>query len=258
MTSKSHALGASISWRPDALFCCGLAVACLILLPGCSFAPDDAVAATNSADSPARVEAGAVVEAPSIDATQNSSDKALAENKSASPDNSTDSGDAGERIASDEDSIRTHEVTIKQTVSSPTTTNAVDDAPKKIDSSKTLDLTFDDLAFEMEKTEKFKRSMLTPKINSFNGRSIRLRGFILPAFQQSGITQFVFVRDNKECCFGPGAALYDCVLVRLAKGKKTVYTVRPITIEGKFQLKEEPGPDGKIWSIYRMKNAIVR
>lgn len=120
------------------------------------------------------------------------------------------------------------------------------------------ELTFDDLAFEMEKGSTFKREMLTPKINEYDGSTIKLRGFIRPSFTQSGLTKFVFVRDNQECCFGPGAALYDCVLVKLADGNKTDFTVRPVTIEGEFYLKEYQGPDGKIWSIYRLKEGVVK
>jgi len=120
------------------------------------------------------------------------------------------------------------------------------------------DLTFDDLVFEMEKGEKFLRSMLTPEVIQYHGKKIRLRGYIRPSFSQSGLTKFVFVRDNKECCFGPGAALYDCVLVRLADGESTNYTVRPVTIEGLFYLKEYTGPDGNVWSIFRMKDGRVR
>lgn len=123
---------------------------------------------------------------------------------------------------------------------------------------KTFDLTFDNLKFEMEKGGDFDRSMLTPEINSYNNSTVRLRGFIRPSFSQKGLTKFIFVRDNKECCFGPGAAIYDCVLVKLSKGKKTDFTVRPVTIEGKFSLKEYKGPDGKIWSIYRMSNTEVK
>jgi hypothetical protein len=121
-----------------------------------------------------------------------------------------------------------------------------------------LDLTFDDLVFDMKKGDEFKRSMLTKKINDFNGSNIRLRGFIRPSFTQQGITKFIFVRDNKECCFGPGAALYDCVLVKLAEGVETDFTTRPIIVEGKFYLKEYKGPDGKVWSIYRMKEGKVK
>ena len=130
---------------------------------------------------------------------------------------------------------------------------AVTDTPNK-----TFDLTFDDLKFEMEKGSKFDRSLLTDKINSYDNNIITVRGYIRPSFSQSGLKKFIFVRDNKECCFGPGAALYDCILVRLAKGKTTDYTVRPITIKGRFSLKEYEGPDGKVWSIYRMNETDVK
>ena len=124
-------------------------------------------------------------------------------------------------------------------------------------SSQKFDLSFEDLKFEMEKGGAFDRTMLTDEINSYHGNVVSIRGFIRPANKQSGLTKFVFVRDNKECCFGPGAALYDCVLVRLKKGLDTEYTVRPVTIEGKFALKEYR-VDGKAWSIYRMTDTKVK
>lgn len=138
------------------------------------------------------------------------------------------------------------------------TTARQKDSPTKEGIRKTFDLTFDDLKFEMEKGSRFDRSLLTPKINSYNNGTVRLRGYIRPSFTQTGLTKFIFVRDNKECCFGPGAAIYDCVLVRLNAGSKTNYTVRPVTIEGKFSLKEYKGPDGNVWSIYRMSDAEVK
>ena len=121
-----------------------------------------------------------------------------------------------------------------------------------------LQLTFDDLAFEMEKNDDFKRSMLSKDHDKLNQRKVSISGFIRPSARQSGLTKFVFVRDNLECCFGPGAALYDCILVKLAKGQKTDYTVRPVTIEGDFYIKEYTGPNGKTWAIFRMKNSQVK
>lgn len=119
-------------------------------------------------------------------------------------------------------------------------------------------LTFDDLKFDMEKTEKFDREMLTPEIVSYHGGKVKIRGFIRPNFKQSGITKFIFVRDNKECCFGPQASIFDNILVRLERGKTTDYTVRPVTVEGNFVLKEYYGEDGDVWSLYRMYNAEIR
>ena len=140
------------------------------------------------------------------------------------------------------------------------TTKTLKEKLAEIDRSpgKRLDLTFDDLVFDMEKGEKFRPSMLTKEINQLHKKKVSLSGYIRPSARQKGITKFVFVRDNKECCFGPGAALFDCVLVRLAKDEEAEYTVRPITIEGEFYLKEFTGPNGRAWAIYRMKNGYVR
>lgn len=119
-----------------------------------------------------------------------------------------------------------------------------------------IELTFDNIKFDMEKGTQFKREMLSEEIEGLHGKTIRLRGFIKPGARQKGLKKFVFVRDDKECCFGPGAAIFDCVLVQMEKENPTDFTVRPVTIEGKFYLKEYKGPDGNIWAIYRMKDGF--
>lgn len=119
------------------------------------------------------------------------------------------------------------------------------------------DLTFDDIAFDIEKGEPFVRSMLPKKIEDLGNQRIRIRGYILPGFEARGIKQFVLVRDNMECCFGPGAALYDCILVEM-KGDGIVYTTQPIAVEGIFEVKEYLGPDGKHMAIYRMDGESVK
>lgn len=120
-----------------------------------------------------------------------------------------------------------------------------------------LQLTFDDVEFDMEKDEIFERDMLTDEINEMEGKRISIRGYILPnGTRQSGNKKFILVRDNQECCFGPGAALYDCMLVKLEKGHEVDFTVRPVTVEGTFQLKElEIG--GRTMAIFRMRNCRV-
>lgn len=117
------------------------------------------------------------------------------------------------------------------------------------------ELTFDDLKFEMEKGGKFKREMITKDIESLNKKEIRIRGYILPAsvYKQSGFDEFVLVRDNMECCFGPGAMLYDCIIIQMEKGKTADFTTRPIAVKGKFEIKEFLYPDSdEHYAIYRM------
>ena len=58
----------------------------------------------------------------------------------------------------------------------------------------------------------------------------------------------MLVRDNQECCFGPGAALFDCVMVEMIPGNTTDFVTRPVTVEGKFLIDTEsykyPGGKG--------------
>jgi hypothetical protein len=120
-----------------------------------------------------------------------------------------------------------------------------------------LAITFDDIKFAMEPGARFHRSMLHEGIEQFHGAKIRIRGYILPGFQQHGITQFVLVRDNLECCFGPGAALFDCILVEMNRGTSTSFTVRPVTVEGVFSIRELKGPDDSHLAIYHLQAGKV-
>lgn len=119
---------------------------------------------------------------------------------------------------------------------------------------KPRNITFDDVKFEMKKEEPFKRSMITEKIEALSGQPVIVRGWILPTstFQLKGIKQFVLVRDNQECCFGPGAALYDSIQVEFDPGKSVDFTTRPIAVEGTFSIREFK-LDGKIYSIYHLQ-----
>lgn len=119
-------------------------------------------------------------------------------------------------------------------------------------------LTFDDFKFEMKKGEKFDKKMLTDDIKKYVGKKITIRGYIRPSFKAKNLKQFILVRDNMECCFGPGAMLYDCMIVRMQKGNTTDFTVRPIAVEGEFRIREFKGPDGKPWAVYELKGYKVR
>ena len=110
----------------------------------------------------------------------------------------------------------------------------------------------------MEQGAAFSRELLPERVTNLAGNQIRIRGYILPSFQQSGLTQFVLVRDNMECCFGPGAALYDCIVVSMMPGRSTDFSVRPVAVTGIFHLKELIGPDGKHLAIYALDGEEVR
>ncbi len=125
--------------------------------------------------------------------------------------------------------------------------------------SSVKDVTFDDIKLDMKKGDPFKPALLTEKVRALAGNSIRIRGYILPSFQQEGIKQFVLVRDNMECCFGPGALLHDCILVEMIPPATARFTVRPVSVEGTFSLRDVKDPsNGKYLAIYHLDGKQVQ
>jgi hypothetical protein len=108
------------------------------------------------------------------------------------------------------------------------------------------------IKFEMQKEAPFERSMITPAIEKLGNSKVRIRGYILPSFQQSGLTQFVLVRDNMQCCFGPGAALFDCIVVQMDPGKTGEFTTHPVAVDGVFSIRELRGSENKCLAIYHL------
>lgn len=121
----------------------------------------------------------------------------------------------------------------------------------------TKEITFDDIKLEMQKGDPYDSSKLTSKVKDLDGKPVRIRGYILPSFYRTGIKQFVLVRDNLECCFGPGALLHDCVLVEMQGDATATFTVRPVSAEGVFSIREVKGPDGQHLAIYHLDGTQV-
>lgn len=120
------------------------------------------------------------------------------------------------------------------------------------------DVIFDDIKLELKKDQPFDPKLLTPKVTQLDGTRVRIRGYMLPGFQQKGITKFVLVRDNMECCFGPGAALHDCIVVDMVEGASAEFSTRPITVEGTFKVKELKSPSGRHLAIYHLDGEATK
>jgi hypothetical protein len=141
---------------------------------------------------------------------------------------------------------------------------AVDEPAPSSATGRARNISFDTIKFEMEKRDRFVKAMLTPTINALDKKRVKLRGFMLPSHLNAGITRFILVRDNQECCFGPGAALFDAVAVEMRKGETTKYEYFPITVEGAFHIDPIENPlygEGPLENshlyIFRMDDAVV-
>lgn len=134
------------------------------------------------------------------------------------------------------------------------------DPAAPVKTQKIKQITFDAIKFEMEKADPYDRALIGPKIEALTGKRIRIRGYVLPSYSKVMRT-FVLMRDNEECCFGPGAALYDCIIVTMKGDRTAKYTDQPVTVEGVFRIEEleDPiDPEVNPQAIYQMEAEAVQ
>ncbi len=92
-------------------------------------------------------------------------------------------------------------------------------------------------------------------LKALDGKRVRVRGFMYPPFQDTGIRGFVLARDNQICCFGRTPKEYDLVDTFLRKGVTTSYIQnRPFDVVGIFRIKSEIE---KFTAMYELEDAIV-
>ena len=124
----------------------------------------------------------------------------------------------------------------------------------------TAEISFDALAIPIEIDQDYEERMMRDELRKLEGKRIVIRGYILPAsvYQDRNIKQFVLIRDNQQCCFGPGAKIYHNMQIDMAEGTTADFTTRPVTLKGEFHIRPWHAPDGKCYSIYHATADSVR
>jgi len=94
-------------------------------------------------------------------------------------------------------------------------------------------------------------------LNELNGKRVRIRGYMRPDFYIEDITEFLFVRDNGECCYGPLPKIYDMIAVQLADGESTdLIEGTPIDVEGTFRI--EPHADEiELYGLFFIDDGVI-
>jgi len=97
-----------------------------------------------------------------------------------------------------------------------------------------------------------------PDARAAHGRDVLLKGYIYPGKEQEGITQFLLVRDQGDCCFGGNPKLTDRVLVRLSNPDGIPFSPRLTKVTGRFRV-EPTGTSGITGGVlYHLDDAVVR
>ena len=94
-------------------------------------------------------------------------------------------------------------------------------------------------------------------LRNLDGQRIRIRGFMYPPFETTGIRGFVLARDNQICCFGRYPKRYDVIDVFMRRGVTTDYIQnRPFDVVGTFHIQPEDD-DGELYQLYVIDDAVV-
>lgn len=124
---------------------------------------------------------------------------------------------------------------------------------------KALRVSFDDVdllkILNMEPVVANAPELMPDWLTGLNGKRIRLRGFMYPPFQDTGLEAFILARDNQICCFGRDPKVYDLVRVLMRDGETTDYIEnRPFDVVGVFTIGDDASIPGK---LYTLDDAIV-
>jgi hypothetical protein len=98
--------------------------------------------------------------------------------------------------------------------------------------------------------------MMPGWLKELDGKTVRLRGFMYPAYEQE-LSAFILTRDTGVCCFGPNPKVYYLVGVKLKEGTRTRYIEnRPFDVVGTFHI-VPVYTDGQWYQLYKMSDAVV-
>lgn len=94
-------------------------------------------------------------------------------------------------------------------------------------------------------------------LNQLNGARVRIRGYMRPGFEAEDLTEFLFVRDNGECCYGPMPKIYDMIAVQLADGESTdLIEGTPFDVEGTLRI--DPHADEvELFALFFIDDGVI-
>jgi hypothetical protein len=99
---------------------------------------------------------------------------------------------------------------------------------------------------------------LPDSIKALDGKTVTMRGFLLPLYEFDDIHEFVLVANHMSCCFGVPSGINGQVYVKLAgAGRGLPNTNEPIEVKGTFHARERV-MEGYVLSIYEIVDATGR
>jgi hypothetical protein len=101
------------------------------------------------------------------------------------------------------------------------------------------------------------RMKFPDQVSSLSGKRATVRGYIYPTSQSRGIGEFILMKDQGTCCYGPQTQYTHFMWVRIVKGPRVNYTRDPLEVTGTFRLNERIDGD-YVEGIYELDADHVR
>ncbi len=96
-----------------------------------------------------------------------------------------------------------------------------------------------------------KNIVLPPTALELNGKKVFIKGFALQGSQQSGIKNFILVRDRGQCCFGGNPSLTDQIQVILAEPLELEWSTHVQRLAGVFRV-QPVVENGQLLLVYHL------
>lgn len=90
---------------------------------------------------------------------------------------------------------------------------------------------------------------LHPDVVPLIGQKVFLKGFMWQTEKADGLTRFILLKDNGECCFGGKAQPYDMMEVVLQDNKTTRAYMSMVAVAGVLRANVNAGEDEPVYTM---------
>lgn len=93
------------------------------------------------------------------------------------------------------------------------------------------------------------RRVLPKEVAPLIGEKLFMKGFMWQTQQSDGLKEFVFLKDNGDCCFGGEPKPFDMMVVRLVEGTTKSYEGRMVSVAGTLNANVKAGEGEPVYTI---------
>ncbi|MCA9051241.1 MAG: hypothetical protein KDA89_21035, partial [Planctomycetaceae bacterium] len=90
---------------------------------------------------------------------------------------------------------------------------------------------------------------LHPEVAPLIGQKVFLKGFMWQTQASEGLRQFVFLKDNGECCFGGSPKPYDMMVVQMANNATTKAYTGMVSVGGVLNANVGAGEGEPVYTV---------